>query len=109
MSTANRCDVCWHIASSRAIHEVTTTEDEYEALHHLIHGPPAPLPDQTCEGCGQYLLSTDSPGYEPHTCPPNTGHGHVRPRPDGARARCGGPPMCKTCRAEQVALTRGGA
>lgn len=27
----------------------------------------------------------------------NTGHGHVWKRPDGARARCGGPRMCKEC------------
>lgn len=27
----------------------------------------------------------------------NTGHGHF-PRPDRARARCGGPALCKLCR-----------
>ncbi len=27
----------------------------------------------------------------------NTGHGHVYPRPDGVRARCGGPEMCGEC------------
>lgn len=27
----------------------------------------------------------------------NTGHGHVFPRPDGMRARCGGPGICKAC------------
>ncbi len=27
----------------------------------------------------------------------NTGHGHVWARPDGSRARCGGPRMCKEC------------
>lgn len=27
----------------------------------------------------------------------NTGHGHVWPRPDGVKARCGGPGMCKAC------------
>jgi hypothetical protein len=30
----------------------------------------------------------------------NTGHGHVRPRPDGVRARCGGPGMCAECSRE---------
>lgn len=27
----------------------------------------------------------------------NTGHGHVFPRPDGMKARCGGPAICKEC------------
>lgn len=27
----------------------------------------------------------------------NTGHGHVFPRPDGVRARCGGPGICLDC------------
>jgi hypothetical protein len=30
----------------------------------------------------------------------NTGHGHVWPRPDGGRARCGGPGLCKPCAAD---------
>ena len=30
----------------------------------------------------------------------NTGHGHVYPRPDGARARCGGPALCGKCAAD---------
>lgn len=34
----------------------------------------------------------------------NTGHGHVRPRPDGAKARCGGPALCAECKAEQDAV-----
>lgn len=28
---------------------------------------------------------------------PNSGHGHVFPRPDRARARCGGPRLCRQC------------
>lgn len=32
---------------------------------------------------------------------PNSGHGHVHPRPDGAVARCGGPALCGQCRAEK--------
>lgn len=31
---------------------------------------------------------------------PNAGHGHVLPRPDGMRARCGGPSLCKECQKE---------
>ena len=27
----------------------------------------------------------------------NTGHGHVFPRPDGVKARCGGPALCSEC------------
>lgn len=27
----------------------------------------------------------------------NVGHGHVFPRPDGMKARCGGPSMCSEC------------
>jgi len=27
----------------------------------------------------------------------NTGHGHVWERPDGVKARCGGPGLCSTC------------
>jgi len=27
----------------------------------------------------------------------NVGHGHVIPRPDGVRARCGGPGLCREC------------
>jgi hypothetical protein len=34
----------------------------------------------------------------------NTGHGHVRPRPDGVRMRCGGPAVCRECQREQAAL-----
>jgi hypothetical protein len=34
----------------------------------------------------------------------NTGHGHVRPRPDGIKARCGGPALCSTCAREAAQL-----
>lgn len=33
-------------------------------------------------------------------------HGHVTARPDGAKARCGGPPMCRVCKAELDATNR---
>lgn len=33
----------------------------------------------------------------------NTGHGHVKPRDDGIKARCGGPNMCLVCAYELVA------
>lgn len=35
----------------------------------------------------------------------NTGHGHVRPRPDGATARCGGPAICPICAREKARET----
>lgn len=34
--------------------------------------------------------------------PANSGHGHVRPRPDGVKARCGGPAICPECRRELI-------
>jgi hypothetical protein len=34
----------------------------------------------------------------------NTGHGHVWPRPDGIKARCGGPPFCTVCITDLIAL-----
>lgn len=33
---------------------------------------------------------------------PNTGHGHVYPRADGAVARCGGPGFCKECNVDNA-------
>lgn len=37
----------------------------------------------------------------------NEGHGHVRPRPDGVKARCGGPALCAVCQRELAALAKG--
>src|ERR1700683_239883 len=34
------------------------------------------------------------------------GHGHVTPRPDGVRARCGGPHMCPECARELMEAGR---
>ncbi|MGF6641837.1 hypothetical protein [Paraburkholderia sp. MM6662-R1] len=34
----------------------------------------------------------------------NQGHGHVRPRADGAKARCGGPALCPACQRELAAM-----
>lgn len=33
-----------------------------------------------------------------------SGHGHVTPRADGVKARCGGPTLCRVCQKEQAAL-----
>lgn len=46
------------------------------------------------------LVRRDSPEKVPFT---NTGHGHAWPRPDGIKARCGGPLSCQEC-AEDVDL-----
>lgn len=35
---------------------------------------------------------------------PNSGHGHVFPRPDGVKARCGGPAICPVCAQDLGAL-----
>ena len=32
----------------------------------------------------------------------NTGHGHVWERPDGVKARCGGPGLCKICSRDEA-------
>lgn len=42
---------------------------------------------------------------------PNSGHGVLRPRPDGMRARCMGPARCSACQAEAAAMEKvpGGA
>lgn len=34
----------------------------------------------------------------------NVGHGHVYPRPDGNRMRCGGPRVCPDCARDFAAL-----
>ncbi|QBQ74473.1 hypothetical protein BcepSauron_093 [Burkholderia phage BcepSauron] len=37
---------------------------------------------------------------------PNSGHGHVRPRPDGMRTKCGGPDgWCTACKMEKQIMT----
>lgn len=36
----------------------------------------------------------------------NEGHGHVWERPDGVKARCGGPGLCKICSRDKVAKDR---
>jgi|GEM_PF-3054365 len=38
-----------------------------------------------------------------------TGHGHVRPREDGVKARCGGPGMCSVCSIEAVQYAKDAA
>jgi hypothetical protein len=56
---------------------------------------------------GEVLLTVRSPARmmipeQPVPGLPNTGHGHVRPRRDGVRARCGGPGLCSECSREKA-------
>ena len=47
------------------------------------------------------------PAYVPVEATPdalNVGHGHVIPRPDGVRARCGGPRLCRECSQDMAKL-----
>ena len=37
----------------------------------------------------------------------NSGHGHVWERPDGVKARCGGPGICTKCSRDLAAVTKG--
>lgn len=39
---------------------------------------------------------------------PNSGHGHVWPRPDGVRMRCGGPGVCPECSRDLAKAWRDG-
>jgi hypothetical protein len=43
---------------------------------------------------------------QPAAAPINQGHGWVNPRPDGAKARCGGPAICHVCQAEAGRLPK---
>jgi len=39
--------------------------------------------------------------------PANSGHGHVFPRPDGVKARCGGPGLCPECSRDAARAAKG--
>ncbi len=59
-----------------------------------------------CTACGytaqgEQILAT-SPGSPVGT---NAGHGHAWERPDGMKARCGGPGMCSQCRSDEMMVT----
>lgn len=36
----------------------------------------------------------------------NTGHGHVWPRPDGMKAKCGGPALCPMCKRDAAGMMK---
>ena len=52
-----------------------------------------------CKECGFNIWGNKTVS---HARVANTGHGHVWPRPDGVKARCGGPGLCKECSAQQA-------
>lgn len=52
------------------------------------------------EAAANRRIEADAEGH------PNSGHGHVYPRPDGAKARCGGPALCSKCARDAAALAR---
>jgi hypothetical protein len=80
--------------------------------------PPAPPDPRTLPGSGapaptddaEYDTASIEPGYDDKMLRPaaSFGHGHVTPRPDGAKARCGGPGICPDCSKEQAAVKRKG-
>ena len=49
------------------------------------------------QAVAEALARRDAQANTPGT---NTGHGHVWARPDGVKARCGGPALCKQCSAD---------
>lgn len=46
-------------------------------------------------------LNQEQPSPAPELVEITQEHGHVVPRADGVKARCGGPAVCKVCQAEQ--------
>jgi hypothetical protein len=52
--------------------------------------------------------SLDFDETTPASAESNTGHGWVRPRPDGYKARCGGPAICSECALEAASFKKGG-
>ena len=68
-------------------HEIECMDEIIRVLQGFAPAAPADLFDVTP---AQASPPSSGPGS-------NTGHGHVWDRPDGMRARCGGPAMCSEC------------
>jgi len=90
-----------------------TARDVYFTLNRIIQDllPKDPLSQNSrvsdelrrlrerLSGAPEWTLAVEpqnvnTPSREPGS---NTGHGHVWARPDGVKARCGGPGMCQQC------------
>jgi hypothetical protein len=76
-----------------------TCEDAADMLERTAVQPTA----ATCTQCNGTGLVYDKDDPCPK-CQLNTGHGHVRKRPDGVRMRCGGPGICAVCSREAAAV-----
>lgn len=72
---------CWSLVGGRfdSGDVLETAEAEKTALRAMLATPPS------------------------SAAPKNEGHGHVVPRPDGVKARCGGPAFCRVCQREKAA------
>jgi hypothetical protein len=75
--------------------------------HQLVLFPkptPKPIAPNPFKGLDPVKSTGDLFEHEPEHAAYNweKGHGHVRPRADGARARCGGEATCSTCQHERA-------
>lgn len=66
-----------------------------------LGGDTATLVDRKMQINRQRQWAVADNGHFQHVENKNTGHGHVNPRPDGMRARCGGPAICSVCASER--------
>lgn len=82
--------------------------------HPASGSVPEPEPGP-CADAGCPVLHDDPanpvhpPGYVAATVGGNAGHGWVWARPDGMKARCGGPGICSKCSRDQAAVQMGNA
>ena len=58
---------------------------------------------------GEAAISTAAAPLKPNTPGTNTGHGHAWERPDGMKARCGGPALCRQCATDAALVAKGGS
>lgn len=84
----------------------STARDVYERLrHHLIEKTVAQYAGDDVEKLAVQHVDALLDGFELTPAPKpmlaiptvESGHGHVYPRKDRSKARCGGPRICKMC------------
>lgn len=90
-----------YLAPGTVITEIPDHYDGTLIVEHLddLPAPDAASPEAATEPAGAFY-------HDKMLRPANSGHGHVRPRPDGVKARCGGPAICHVCALEAGKLTR---